>query len=617
MLEKTRTAINFDFHNVFFFIDSKIVLGALSKGSLANSISGSCIAEIRNRAQNAVFGWVQSKDNIVDIGSRGATHEAVNEYSEWQNGPSWLYQKEEDWPVEFHEMHDLPFVLNVQSSKPLIDAEKYSDIQKLHKITAICFKFIQSKGTGRKLSKDWKDIKLMPEDYKKAEEYWVKDVSQSVIDLYDAGKLQSLRPAKVWDASGQFLKVVTSGRLGELLKIGYDIEELTVLDPKHPYTKLVLKEYHEIDHGGDDRAVWRSREKYWIPQARKEVKKIRSKCYRCRLLNKQRAEQLMSPLPNQRVLPTPPFTYTSVDLFGPIEHTDMVRKRVKAKCWGVIFTCMVSRAVHLDLTQAYHTDAFLQALRRFISIRGCPKEILSDQGSQLIACSKEVSNILELLDWNMVEGWCSKKSIEWKFVPPQGQHMNGVSESLIRSTKHILKQTIEGKRMSFVEIQTVLYEVSQILNSRPLGLFSKPGSDPLDGGPITPNHLLLGRATNSIPDFKYTNVSNTKRIRFLKTVVDEFWNKWKVVIFHSLVPQYKWHKSRRNVQVGDVVLVFDDTTVAGDYRLGQVSDVKVSKDGLVRSCSVRCVSRSKNIITKNTLMRPIHGICVIVPIEEQ
>ena len=74
------------------------------------------------------------------------------------------------------------------------------------------------------------------------------------------------------------------------------------------------------------------------------------------------AEQLMSPLPNQRVLPTPPWTYTSVDLFGPLEHTDMVRKRLKEKCWGVIFTCMVSRAVHLDLTQAYHTDALLQAL---------------------------------------------------------------------------------------------------------------------------------------------------------------------------------------------------------------------------------------------------------------
>ena len=173
------------------------------------------------------------------------------------------------------------------------------------------------------------------------------------------------------------------------------------------------------------------------------------------------------------------------------------------------------------------------------------------------------------------------------------------------------------KEISFIEVRTVLYEVSQILNSRPLGLFIKPGSDPLDGGPITPNHLLLGRATNSIPDFKFTNVSHTKRIRFLKSVVDEFWTKWKVATFHSLVPQYKWHKSRRNVQVGDVVLVYDDAAVAGEYKLGQVTDVKVSNDGLVRSCKVRCVSRSDNTITESTVERPIHKLCVIVPIKEQ
>ena len=70
--------------------------------------------------------------------------------------------------------------------------------------------------------------------------------------------------------------------------------------------------------------------------------------------------------------------------------------------------------------------------------------------------------------------------------------MNGVTESLVRSTKHLLKQSLEDKRLTFVETQTVLYEVAQILNSRPLGIFSRPGADPLDGGSITPNHLLLG-----------------------------------------------------------------------------------------------------------------------------
>ena len=156
----------------------------------------------------------------------------------------------------------------------------------------------------------------------------------------------------------------------------------------------------------------------------------------------------MSPLPNERVLPTPAWTYTSVDLFGPIEHVDMIKKRMKEKCWGVIFTCMVCRAVHLDLTQAYHTDALLQTIRRFMSLRGCPKEFVSDLGTQIMACSKEVAGILELIDWNTIEGWCGKRKISWKFVPPQGQHMNGVTESLVRVTKKHLKQTLDGKRLN-------------------------------------------------------------------------------------------------------------------------------------------------------------------------
>ena len=328
-------------------------------------------------------------------------------------------------------------------------------------------------------------------------------------------------------------------------------------------------------------------------------------------------QQLMAPLPSTRVLPTLAWTYTSLDLFGPLEHVDMVRKRMKEKCWGVLFTCMVSRAVHLDLTQAYDTDALLQAVRRFMSLRGSPKEFLSDQGSQLVACSKEVEMMLEVINWNMVEGWCSRKGITWKFVPPQGQHMNGVAESLIRVTKHHLKQTLEGKRLTFVETQTVLCEVSQAMNCRPLGIFSRPGADPLDGGPITPNHLLLGRASGSIPDLKFGNVSNVKRMKFLNSVVVEFWEKWRMKAFDSLVPQYKWHKTQRNIEIGDVVLLKDDESKVSEFKLGQVQEVKVSTDGLVRSVKVRTVSRNDAQIKVSYLDRPVHKLCVIVPIEEQ
>ena len=77
------------------------------------------------------------------------------------------------------------------------------------------------------------------------------------------------------------------------------------------------------------------------------------------------------------------------------------------------------------------TDSLLQAVRRFMALRGAPMQFLADQGSQTVACSKEISGVLELIDWNMVDGWCAKRYIKWKFAPPQAQHMNGVTESLI------------------------------------------------------------------------------------------------------------------------------------------------------------------------------------------
>ena len=614
--DKSKGETRFDYK--YLFMDSKIALGTLNKGHLSNDFNGNCAAEIRGKTEDFTFGWVASEHNIADLGSRGATSTQVDKDSEWQKGPNWLYSSIEKWPMEVYPLVELPVINNVEKGEPVIDINKFSNMDKLHKHTALVLKFARSKGNGKPmLDCDWKKIVLNPEDFRAAEQFWIKKVSESVLIMYEKGKLQSLRPAKIWDDGGNYLKIVTSGRLGQLLKIGYDVEELTVLDPSHPYTRLVLKSLHEEDHGGDDRTVWKSRKKFWIPQARRIAKRIRSQCYKCKLLDRKNAQQMMAPLPCTRILPTPAWTYTSLDLFGPIEHVDMVRKRLKEKCWGVVFTCMVSRAVHLDLTQAYHTDALLQTIRRFMALRGAPKEFLSDQGTQLIACSKEITGILELIDWSLIQGWCAKREIKWKFVPPQGQHMNGVSESLVKSTKHILKQTVEGKRLTFVETQTLLHEAAQVLNCRPLGVYSRPGSDPLDGGPITPNHLLLGRATNRIPDLKFTNVNHIKRIKFLQSCIEEFWTKWRVVVFHSLVPQYKWHKKHRNIQVNDIVLLNDDTALVSDYRLGQVHSIKTNMDGLVRCAKVRCVTRKDNNTSISYLDRPVHKLCVIVPVEEQ
>ena len=618
LMVKCRSCLTMSLVQEYFLSDSKIVLGQLANTDrLMNDFVGIRVLEIRANSAEGLWAYVPSENNVADLGSRGVDSRSLPDC--WFEGPSWLMDSVSSWPVEVFQFSSINNgVFQVTEEKPVIDASRFSRLGKLHRVTAVCFLFLGSKGNGKTQIRSAEERVKIPVEYiKKAESYWLRKVNENTVRLFHSGKLSSLRPSLVWSAEGNYAQVVTSGRVGSFLKIGYDVEELPILDHSHPYVRLVLRDYHEREHAGDDKVLWQVGSRFWIPQARKVIRGIRKSCIKCRIICRKLAGQIMAPLPNERVLPCPPWTNTGVDLFGPFECRDHIKKRMKVKVWGVIFTCLVTRAVHLDVTSAYGTDAVLQALRRFISLRGCPRQMFSDHGSQLVGCSKEVKFFKELVNWDLVEGWCTSEGISWKLFPPQGQHMNGCAESLIRITKKVLYQRLEGIVLTFEELLTVLYEVGNIINSRPLSLYTKPGDDPLDGGPVTPNHLLLGRATSKIPEFRFENVSITRRVKFLQELVRQFWMKWHVMVFPSLVPQYKWRVQERDVCEGDVVLLRDEAASPGDYKLGQVAGVKVSADGHVRSVTVRYVKSSDNGAVHGYVCRPVHKLVVILPVEDQ
>ena len=618
LMMKCRSSIKSSSMREYFLCDSKIVLGQLTNTKrLINDFVGVRVLEVRSNSSAGQWAYVPTEENVADLGTRGGVPTKLAEC--WFTGPSWLRDPLEQWPVEMFHVDEINGdVFQVTKDKPVIDAAKYSSLARLNRVTAVCLIFAGSRGNGKgKLREPGELVSIKVEHLEKAEMFWLKEVNKDSVRLYEGGKLSSLRPALVWNEQGKFAQVVTSGRVGSVVKVGYDVEELPILDPRHPYVKLLLRHLHESEHASDDKVLWKLRVKFWVPQARKIVRSIRKSCIRCRFLSKKLAGQIMAPLPKERVLPSPPWTNVSVDLFGPFECKDVVKKRMKVKVWGIIFTCLVSRASHLDVTSSYGTDSVLQALRRFISVRGSPQQIVSDQGSQMVGCSKEIDFLLELVNWDVVEGWCTSERINWKLVPPQAQHMNGCSEALIRVTKKLLAQRLEGIILSFEELQTVFFEVANILNSRPLGIYARPGDDPLDGGPITPNHLLMGRATSQIPQFKYTNVSLTKRVKFIQEIVSQFWNKWHIVAFPSLVPQYKWRVQERNMCVGDVVLMKDESASPGVFKLGQISGVRVSDDGCVRSVTVRYVKSADGARVHGYASRPVHKLVVILPVDEQ
>ena len=114
-------------------------------------------------------------------------------------------------------------------------------------------------------------------------------------------------------------------------------------------SKLIAYDCHTSHHDGVESCLCRLLSKYWIPKARKLIRALKTKCVVCRLSEKQRAGQLMGEVSEERMKPTPVFYNCATDIFGPFSIRDSVKRRVVGKCFGVMFTCLSSRAVHLEI----------------------------------------------------------------------------------------------------------------------------------------------------------------------------------------------------------------------------------------------------------------------------
>ncbi|XP_068229326.1 uncharacterized protein [Palaemon carinicauda] len=249
--------------------------------------------------------------------------------------------------------------------------------------------------------------------------------------------------------------------------------------------------------------------------------------------------------------------------------------RTHGKAFGVIFNCLVTRAVHLDLAEGYSTDDFLTTFQRFIAIRGAPKIIYSDKGTQLISASKKIENIGE------------KEGVTWIFnMPSDAPWYNGASEALIKSVKRCLCISVGDSVLNFGELQTALFSIANLMNERPIG--TKPGFSLELGGYLCPNDLLLGRSTCFCPSGMYDiSGDHKRRLKFIQSIIESFWKKWHRDYFPSLLIRQKWHTTRRNVRVGDVVLVQDSNVVRGAWKLAQVIKADPGQDGVVRDVDLR------------------------------
>ena len=327
----------------------------------------------------------------------------------------------------------------------------------------------------------------------------------------------------------------------------------------------------------------------------------------------------MADLPADRLESAPPFSYSGVDLFGPW----IIREgRKELKRYGVLFTCLCCRAVHVEVATSLSTDSFINSLRRFIAIRGPVRELRSDRGTNFVGAERELSKAVLEMDEHRIQQFLLDKGcdfISFKMNPPSASHMGGVWERQIRSVRNVLSSLLHlhGTQLDDDSLRTFMCEAAAIVNSRPLT--SETLYDPQSVEPLTPNHLLTMKSKVVLPppgNFQKPDLYLRKGWRRVQYLANQFWSRWRKEYLQNLQVRQKWLRPARNCSVGDVVLVLDDNLPRNQWQLARVVEADADEDGLVRKVKLAvgtsCLDhKGKRCEAISYLERPIHKLVLI------
>ena len=364
-------------------------------------------------------------------------------------------------------------------------------------------------------------------------------------------------------------------------------------------------------HNGVRETLTEIRRRYWIIKGRSLVRSIIHYCVTCKRHEGAPFKTPLPPaLPAFRVQEQPPFTFTGVDYAGPL----CTRSKEASKAWICLFTCCVTRAVHLELVTDMSTDSFIRCLKRFAARRGMPKRILSDNGKSFKAAAVFLEKVFK--DQTVVD-YLSTLGTEWQFNIEKAPWWGGIFERMVKSTKRCLRKVVGQAKFSLDELHTAVVEVESIINSRPLTYLSPSDLEE----PLTPSHLVTGKRVISLPDdlsyqadlddgdFTVDQEQVRKRVKYSNLILNHFWRRWRQEYLAELRESHRNYNQRCSgdpvISVGDVVVVHDDSLPRSFWRLGLIEELFKGPNGVVRGALVRLAPKDGR---QSLLRRPIQRL---------
>ena len=602
-----------------FWTDSTTVIRYIENESRKfHTYVANRVTYIRNGSSSEQWNYIDTKSNPADACTRGMPIDVFLSNENWKTGPE-LLQKTIVKPtrpsnIDFDLTGD-PEVkadtvsLATHAREDPLEAifRRFSLFLRLKKFIALCVK-LQRKFIERKRNLDVKakESSLISLDELRYAEHEILRHVQNQFFLKEITDLTNNAKVK---KSSHILKmdpVLSDGLLrvgGRLRKssIPHDSKHQIIVPKETSIAKLIVQEAHQTSgHSGREYVLSIVRQKFWIVHANALVRRVLAACFECRRRQSKPNTQKMADLPAARITPDqPPFTNTGIDYFGPF----MVKqKRSLVKRYGVIFTCLAVRAIHIEVASSLETDTFILALRRFIARRGQVKRIYSDNGTNLVGGERELREAIAQWNNEKIHNCLIQREIEWHFSPPLASHYGGTWERCIRTIRKVLNAISKEQQLDDESFLTLMTEVEAIVNGRPLTTSS---DDPRDDQPITPNHLLLLDREPSLPPgiFDKNDIYPRKRWRQVQYMSDLFWKRWTREYLPLLQQRTKWMHPKKNLGVDDVVLLLDESSPRNAWPIGRVIDVIPDSRGLVRRAKVKT--------NKGVFERAIHKLCLL------
>ena len=601
---------------VTFWSDSTTVLHWIRSYSrrfkpfVANRVS-----YIQQRTAPRQWRYVPTGQNPADLASRGVCVNDLVNADLWWQGPAFL-SNGSTWPAtelkDTSGLSDDPEVRKaaVQASESafvtqqitVVQPSRYSNWTRLVRVQAWINRFVNNCRQGDRVSGE-----LNIQELEAAELAIIYGAQQDAF----GDDISALKKGKTLPAASRLAKMCP--RLDEdgLLRcdgrtrladwLPYSTRFPIILPRKHEVTSLIVKHHHELrQHGGTNETLAALTERFWLESAREEIRQWEAECMVCRRRKARTAEQVMAPLPKVRLAtPLRAFARASVDYGGPY-LTKQGRGRSQAKRYLCVFTCLLTRAVHLEMSYGLDASSFLNAFSRMVARRGKPLEIISDNGTNFVAADRELRELVEALDNDAVFKSLANRGVAWKFNPPLAPHFGGVHEVMVKAAKRALKAVLGNADLTDEMLATALTNAESLMNSRPLTYQS---ASPDDSSPLTPNHFLTGQMGGQFApeSVDTTGFHPNQRWRQVQDVVKQFWRRWLKEWVPTLNARRKWLKERRDVAAGDIVLVLQPDAPRGHWPLGRVMETKPGPDGHVRVVEVQ--------VGGKRITRPITKIC--------